>query len=1039
MAWTKEQEQAITESGKNIIVSAGAGSGKTAVLTARVLRILKEGTHINELLVLTFTKAAAAEMKDRIRKAIAKDSSLKDELPLVDQSYITTFDSFALSVVKKYHYLLNISNNIGISEASIIEMKKQEILDQIFDEQYAIKEEHFSKLIKDFCVKDDNNIKAAILKIANKIDAMPTREEYLNTYIDKYTSDIYLEEVYKDYDNVVKETKTRLDNYYEDLCSVLNEKALAKIEEFGTNLYRAKEYDEIYTAINSLDDFPKLKLDDDAKAIKEKFKKLLDNFKKQINKYGSREEIMTNLKSSNTYVIAITNLLKEFLNRLHTYKAENEIYDFQDIALLSIKVIKENASAREELKETFKEIMVDEYQDTNDIQETFISMIENNNVYMVGDIKQSIYRFRNANPYIFKNKYDAYAKENGGIKIDLVKNFRSREEVLTGVNDIFDLIMDNQIGGAEYKESHRMVFGNIDYNNLGKTEQDYNLEVLEYPYDKETPYSQEEIEVFAIAKDIKEKIKNKYQIYDKDNKILRDITYKDFVILIDRGRTFDLYKKIFEYEGIPLTIHRDESIKNADDIYIIKNIIDLIVKINLEEYDEQFKYDFTSLARSFLYTYTDEELFKYFLNDNFKESSIYNDFKDIANNIAHLSVTELLEQIISKTNMYEKLVTLNDIDNIIIRISKLIDIATNLSELGFNIYTFRDYLNELTDKKYEMKYEVSETGADTVRIMTIHKSKGLEYHICYYSGLFTEFNLRDINDRFLFDNKYGIVTPTFNEGIEDTVIKFLVRKNYIAEEISERIRLLYVALTRAKEKMIIITPIDEPEENELDANGTIDIDVRKNYNSFSEILDSIKEYIQKYYREIDINNLGITNEYLFNRKESKKLNTEGQKINVQEISINDTEEETTKHFSKTTHNLIDQNTYNNMQLGLKIHEILELLDFKNPNLDLIEDEFIKKKVSAFLNNDLLKDLDNTTIYKEHEFIYQLDNTEYHGIIDLIIERDNVINIIDYKLNNIKDENYLNQLNGYKEYIKTTSNKEINIYLYSIISETIEKL
>ena len=1040
MGWTKEQQQAIDEKGKNIIVSAGAGSGKTAVLTARTMRILKEGTHINELLVLTFTKAAAAEMKERIRKAISEDESLTKELELVDQSYITTFDSFALSVVKKYHYLLNISNNIAISESSIIEMKKQEILEELFEYKYSEKDDGFSKLIKDFCVKDDNNIKEAILKIASKIDGMPTREEYLNNYLSNFTSAEYVEKLFQEFQNIICDLKKDLDINYEELIVNLTEKEQSSLEAYSNNLYKARTYNEIVSAINNLAPrFPTLKLSEDDKLIKEKYKELLDEIKEIVNKYGDEKTIKEGIQKSHSYLSTIIDIVKEFLDKLHEYKEENEIYDFQDIALLSIKILKENESVREELKNTFKEIMVDEYQDTNDIQEAFISMIENNNVYMVGDIKQSIYRFRNANPYIFKNKYDKYSLDDGGIKIDLVKNFRSREEVLIGINDIFNLIMDNIIGGAEYHESHQMVFGNTSYNEEGKTNQDYNLEILEYPYSKETPYTKEEIEIFAIAKDIKNKIDNKYQVFDKGSKELKNITYSDFVILIDRTTSFDLYKKIFEYLGIPLVLYKDEIISNTNDIYILKNIIDLIVKINLDEYDTEFKYDFTSIARSYLYNYKDDEIFEYFLNDNFKESFIYNDFKDIAGNITHLSINNLLEYIINKTKMYEKLITVTNIDSSIARISKLIDIAENLSNLGYNIYTFRDYLNQLIEEQYDMKYTVEDNGSNSVKIMTIHKSKGLEYHICYYSGLYKGFNIQDLNDRILIDNKYGIITPYFAEGIHEIMTKYLVKYNYLNEEISEKIRLFYVALTRAKEKMILLTPKSEEEYHYLEANGTIELSSREKYRSFSNILASIKNNISKYFHEIDINSLDITNEYLFNKNTVQKLSSTKEPIKVEEIKIDNHEEITTKHFSKTTHDLINKKTYDNMQFGLKAHEILEFLDLKNPNYDLIDNEFLKEKIQEFLKNPLLSHIKDAKIYKEHEFIYQENLEEYHGIIDLMLEYDTNIDIIDYKLNNVEDENYLKQLNGYKEYINKISNKNVNIYLYSIISGELKKL
>ena len=1038
MAWTKEQQLAIDTKNSNIIVSAGAGSGKTAVLTARTLRILKEGTHVNELLVLTFTNAAAAEMKERIKASISKEPSLKPELDLIDQSYITTFDSFALSIVKKYHYLLNISNNISISEKSIIEMKQTEIIDEVFDNYYQNRTEEFSSLIKDFCVKDDTLLKNSILKIATKIDAKPDREEYLNNYLDNYTSKEYLDTIYNEYLSIVNNLKAKYNIAYEEFINSLSESNTEKINVYEVNLYKAESIDEITNSLNNLGRFPALKLDEESSSLRENYKASIEELK-SILKYGTENTIKDGLNKSLKYIKAIIDIIKSYLDKLHAYKSLNEIYDFQDIALLSIKILKENSSVREELKNTFKEIMVDEYQDTNDIQETFISMIENNNVYMVGDIKQSIYRFRNANPYIFKNKYDKYKDNNGGIKIDLLKNFRSRNEVLDGINDIFNLIMDNTIGGAEYHESHQMVFGNDLYNSLGKTNQNNKMEILEYPYDKETPYLKEEIEIFAIARDIQSKIKNKYQIFDKDNKVLKDISYSDFVILIDRSSDFDLYKKVFEYLGIPLTLYKEEKFNTSDDIYIIKNIIDLIVNINQETYDTKFKYDFISIARSYLYNYDDETIFKYFLNDNFKETSIYNDFKDISNELTHLSISNVLEYIINKTNMYEKMITVGDIDSSLIRINKLFDIANNLSALGYNIFTFRDYLNDLIENEYDMKYSVEETSSNSVKIMTIHKSKGLEYHICYYSGLYKGFNITDLNDRFLYDNKYGIVTPYFNEGIHETITKYLVKYHYLEEEVGERIRLFYVALTRAKEKMILLTPTPELKDYNLEANGTIDEVVRRNYRSFGSILESIKSRISDYYKEIDINKLNITPDYQFTKAKLKEITNKTKLIKVEEISIPASPELESKHFSKTTHNLIDKKTYNNLQFGLKIHEILELLDFNNPNLDLIEDNFIKDKITKFLNNKILNNIKESTIYKEHEFLYEQDNIEYHGIIDLILEYNDHIDIIDYKLNNIKDDNYLNQLNGYKSYIENISNKKVNIYLYSIINEELEEL
>ncbi len=1044
MAWTPEQERAINETGTNIIVSAGAGSGKTAVLTARTMRILNSGTHVNELLILTFTKAAAGEMKERIRKSIKKgipdNPALAKELELIDQAYITTFDSFALSVVKKYHYLLNISNNIGISDASIIDMQKIKIMDETFDKYYETKPDKFTKLIYDFCIKDDKDLKDAILKIATKIDALPNREEYINTYMSSYFSDNFINDCFTEYETLLQEKTKEIDKLSYKLTMYTDGDYAVKLTEALSHLLNCKSIEDFFGTIN-LTKLPMLPRgsEDDTKSSRDKLKTSLDELKDIVNTYGSKDTILESLISIKEYSEIIVSIIKDYLDAFHKYKEDNDIYDFQDIALLSIRVLKENESVRNELRDTFKEIMIDEYQDTNDIQETFIGMIENHNTYCVGDIKQSIYRFRNANPYIFKNKYDNYALGNNGMKIDLVKNFRSRREVLSNINEVFNLVMDNIIGGAEYHESHQMVYGNTSYIEEGLTDYNYDFQILEYD-EGDKKYSKEEIEIFAIAKDIKEKINSKYQVFNKDDKVLRNITYNDFVILMDRTTDFDLYKKIFEYVGIPLTLYKDDKLNNSDDIYILKNIIDYIVKINLKEFDTEFKYDYVSIARSFLFDLSDDEIFKSFKNNDFKNNIVYETFKDLASIITSSSVATLLEQIITKTNMYEKFITVGNIDASMIRISKLFDIANNLSSLGFDIYTFRNYLNELLETDYDMKYSATSASSNSVKIMTIHKSKGLEYHVCYYSGLYKGFNISDLKDRFLFDNKYGIITPYFKEGINESMIKYLVKYHYLEEEVSEKIRLFYVALTRAKETMILLTPKIEEEIYDLDENNTTDITIRRKYRSFSAIMNSVKHNLLKYYKELNINELGLTKDYLYNNKSLNKLETDyTEEFKVIPIEVEKTTKITQEHFSKNTHELITKEISNNMKFGLEVHETLEYIDFKSPRFELIENEFIRNKVEKFLSHPLLSNLENSNIYKEYEFIYNDESKEYHGIIDLMIEYDNKIDIIDYKLNNIQDENYLKQLNGYKKYIESLTDKEVNIYLYSIISENLEKL
>ena len=1044
MAWTDEQLKAINEHGKNIIVSAGAGSGKTAVLTARTIRILKENIHINELLILTFTKAAAEEMKNRIRKNIKKEienyPSLKEELNLIDQAYITTFDSFALSLVKKYHYLLNISNNISICDSSIIEIIKNKLINETFDEFYLSPNDDFKNLIYSFCVKDDNELKKLILQIASKIDGFPNREEYLKNYEINYLSDDYISKLIIDYGKILIEKLDEIKNQINDISSLCDNTYLEKIYNSLNGLLDSQTYEEIYLKINTikLPSLPK-NSEDDLKNSKELLKKKLDELKDICNTYGPLKEIRENLINSFNNTKTIINIITKYLDKLHFYKEQNEIYDFQDIALLSIKILRENEEVRNSIKYSFKQIMIDEYQDTNDIQETFIKMIENDNVYMVGDIKQSIYRFRNANPYIFKSKYDEYSNNIDGIKIDLVKNFRSRREVLTNINKIFNYVMDDEIGGADYQKSHQMVYGNTSYIEEGKTNYDYNMSFLTYDInDDYKNYSKREIEAFIIGKDIKNKIKQKFKIFDKDKKELRPITYQDFVILMDRATDFEIYKKIFEYLEIPLNLYKDENMNESNDIYIIKNIIDLIIKISNNIFDPEFKYDYISIARSYLYRLDDAIIFETFKKDDFTHTEIYNTFKEISLKLNYSSITEIISNIIEKTNIYEKLITVGNIESSTTRITKIIELAENLEKLGYDIYMFNDYLKSLIENDIDIKYNFTENKSDSVKIMTIHKSKGLEYHICYYSGLYKLFNISDLNQRFLIDNNYGIICPYFKEGIGETITKYLVKQNYLKEEISEKIRLFYVALTRAKEQMIFVLP--EETTNNKHHLKVISKNERMTYRSFSSIINSLKANLTGFFKLVDLDDLQLSKEYLYNKDRELLLNKNDiEEFKTKEISLNEEEVLSEEHYSKQIKDLIDSNTYHNLKTGLEIHDTLEYIDFQNPNYDLITNKFIKNKVKSFLNNPLLKNIKDYNIYKEYEFIYEKDNQKYHGIIDLLLENKNEIIIIDYKLKNIIDENYLKQLNGYKEYLKNITHKDINIYLYSIIEEQLKKL
>ena len=1031
--WTKEQSDAINKDNTNIIVSAGAGSGKTAVLSERVIRKLKNNVNIDELLIMTFTKAAASEMKERIRKKIKKDKDLLEQLKLIDAAYITTFDSFALSVVKKYHYLLNVSNNIGIVDNTIITLKKEEIIDEIFEDLYKEQDANFISMINDFCIKDDEEIKKQILTINNKLDMLPNKEQYLEEYINKFYNSNRVEKDIEDYIKLIKQHIQDLKLILIDISNYASSEYMQKLQITLDPLFNSNNYEEIKNNINFK--LPRLETgsSEELKKEKEKLTKKISVIN-NLCRYDDANYLKESYFSTKKYLEAICKILLTLHDKLMKYKYENDIYEFSDIANLSIKLVKEYPNVREEIKNKFKEIMIDEYQDTSDLQEEFVSYIANNNVYMVGDIKQSIYRFRNANPYIFKNKYDNYAKNISGYKIDLNKNFRSRLEVLDNINLIFNLIMDDKIGGADYIKDHQMVFGNNTYLEAGKTNQNNNLELLEYI--NTDNFTKDEIECFIIASDIIDKVNNKYLVFDKDEGILRPITYNDFVILLDRSSKFDLFKKIFEYMKVPLNILKDEKINNSQDIYVLNNLLKFIIKIKKKEYDKDFKYLYTSIARSFLFKIDDDEIFNTFLNNSFYITKPFIIANSLTEELDILNSADFIRLLLDKYSFYEKLITIGSVEESIIKIENILKISQDLNNLGYTVYDFSDYLNKMIKEDYKMTYTLNNDYGDAVKIMTIHKSKGLEYHICYFANLYNKFNISDLNEKFIYDINYGIISPFIDDGLETTFYKELVKDNYIKEEISEKIRLFYVAVTRAKEKMIMIMP--KQEESYYTNKVVIPDSIRNTYRSFLDIIRSIYYKLEPYAKEINLDKINISKDYdlIKTTNYQEKINSTSKKIEIEQIKLSK-DKITNQSYSKKTNQIFSKEELNNIELGLKFHEYLENFDFKNPKP--IEDKFINSKILDFINQPILKDIKNANIYHEYEFIYEINNIEYHGIIDLMLEYKDHIDIIDYKLKQIEDENYFKQLNGYRDFIKTKTNKNINIYLYSIINNKIKKI
>lgn len=1022
-SWTNEQLEAINKTGSNIIVSAGAGSGKTAVLTERVIAKIKKGISIDSLLILTFTKAAAHEMKERIRSAIIKEQ-LDEQLQLLDSAYITTFDSFALSVVKKYHYLINVSPSINIGNENVFMMEKKKILDEIFEDLYQTRNAQFIKLISEQCVKDDSDIRDYVLNIRSKLDMKVSSADYLKQYISTYYCENNIDNLVKEYllllENKVNEIKIKL----EDLSYYMDGNLYSKFEEVLNPLFLSKSYDDIL--LNSNIKLPRLApgSDEIVKEKKESLSDLIKNLKGYL-KYQNTQEIKDSLYRTQEYAEVIVEILLELDKKTKSFKFNNDIYEFNDVAMLAIDILKQNPDVCLELKSEFSEILVDEYQDTSDIQETFISLIENNNVYMVGDIKQSIYRFRNANPYIFKNKYDNYSKCEGGIKIDLNKNFRSREEVINSINLIFNHIMDDIVGGANYSSSHNMIFGNKSY--FGNENND--MEILKYTKE-DNSFDKNEIEAFIIAQDIINKINSYYQIFDKKEQVLRNCCYSDFVILMDRTTDFELYKKVFEYHKIPLTLYKDEIVNTEMDNIVISNLLMLIKYIREKSFDKNFRYLFTSIGRSFLYEMTDQEIYDVLNSNLIYEQELFTVCKEISESLDSITPTQLLDIIINRFNLYENLLKIGNMKQSIIHIEQLYKLAEDLMNLGYDCYKFIDYLQQINEEDYKMKYSMPLENVDSVKIMTIHKSKGLEYPICYFSGLYKAFNINDLKEKMLYDNDAGIILPYFDEGTSETICKDLLKNRFLIEEVSEKIRLFYVALTRAREKIILVLP---EKENDFTVEKVVPTETRLQYRNLADIIYSLGNTLNPYIKQVDAKNLNLTKDYqIFISKNLGDLYDDSvQKIILKEVSL-EPEYIINSSFSKKTNELLTSESVQNINIGLELHSILENLDFYNPDFDSIQNEYYKIKVKKFYSQ--LRNVHEAKVFQEYEFLYNDENNLYHGIIDLMLDYNDHIDIIDYKLKHVYDEAYLKQLNGYKNYISKISNKIVNIYLYSLIEE-----
>jgi len=1006
--WTLEQQKAIDVRGHNVIVSAGAGSGKTAVLTERVFRILQEGTSLDEILVLTFTNAAASEMRQRTRGKLLGDPRLEKLASKIDASDICTFDAYALSLVKKYHYVLGVSANVSIIDENIIKIKKRKLLNQIFDELYEKRYEPFLNFIGKYALRSDDDLQDFVLRADEMINLKIDKQAYLKDYLSTYFSVPKIERDLEDFReyirNIAKATKTGALKYE-------NPKMTENVFKALDPILAAPDYDSFNEALSTFKFPPRNKLSEEDSLLHESLSSACDKFASYAA-IGKKADVISRYEATKETVAVLLDIIEKLNERLDHFKKTYEVYTFSDIAKMALALVK-TTDVGKTLKQKLKFIMIDEYQDTSDIQEEFVSAISNDNVYMVGDIKQSIYRFRNANSDIFAHKYMQYKKGIGGEAIDLNKNFRSRAEVIEDINTMFSDIMTPHFGGADYRHEHLIEAGNKAYDEQGANSENHHLEVLRY--EKNEPGEKMEIEAALIAEDILLKINQGYAVFDKDKNETGHVDFKDFAILIDRKTKFEIFQKVFSDYGIPLKVEKDADLSDSDVILTFQNLVRLFNQTSQNLFDETFRHSFMSVARSFLFQWSDEDIYDVLQTKKYERTDILTKMKNVVTSKKSYPLSEILASLIDEFSFFEKTIEVGNVAENRHKIQGLIELSTSLEKIGYGIKEFVDYFDDLSNYEITLAVPNQEVVENCVRLMSIHKSKGLEFPIIYYSGLGSRFNDQNMKSSFLADSRYGIILPIIDEMEASNLYHYLIKINERKAELSEQIRLLYVALTRAKEKMICLYQVPPKEKAPL-----ISVD---GVSCFADLIRFVKAE-QTYGRNVELKGIKT-------QSHSEKT------LDLQVILKQNTVVSTRilpKRASKTSSEKVDRRL---LDFGTRIHALLELVDFQNPNLSFVTNIHERALVEKALNAPIFKTLQGAQIFKEYQFI-DLEN-RVNGIIDLLILFEERCLIVDYKLKNLDDEAYHEQLTIYRNFVQRTFKRPVECYLLSVVTGEVKEV
>lgn len=883
MKWTTDQEKVFTIRKDNLLVSAAAGSGKTAVLTERLIAALQnksDPANIDEFLIVTFTRAAAAEMRERIGRkitaALEKDpdnTHLRRQLSLLNRAKITTIDGFCSWVVKSYASRIGLDMGFRIGETGELKLLRADVMEKILIEAHSDEDaaflESFHHFLEAFAPKNEKTVEAFIEKVYDAAMSHPYPEEWFTAIRqenqsgsdDRISTALWMTDFKTRFDEIVSSGC----QLTADCASVFDRPGaplglLPGFEPYHVFFDRLRDilegsfsYKACYdlTAVFVKPNFTRFRAGkNDDKALKER----LDLNRKKLNAYIEEMKEMLIIPPdlavkyqalASQSLDVLLALCERFKTAFSEAKRRKNIVDFADLEHFALQILREDkvrTAAAVEIGRHFREIMIDEYQDSNYLQEeilTAVSGIEDGrrNYFCVGDVKQSIYRFRQARPDLFMKKFEAYGAREGGTRIDLYQNFRSRPEIIAVVNAIFKRVMRKEVGGIVYDETVALAGGNDSESLINeKGRESHQVEVMELMTTSEAESDDEalalsarEMEAHAIANRIVSMV-GRYKIRtEEDGKIVeRPLRYGDIAILLrsSAGWAAD-FDRILSEAGIPAAVQQKNGFFTAYEVTILLDFLSVIdnprqdiplAAVLTSPIGRLSAEDLTAVKTMAVAGSDTESLcfydhLKVYIsfgdNDSLKNrlQSLVERLEDYKQRASYTPIYELMTEILEETGFGLFVSTLPGGRQRENNLKALIEKAAVYEQTSYvGLFNFVRYIRHL--EKYEEDVEVASEGegSDVVRLVTIHKSKGLEYPVVFVSGLGKKFNKQDLNAAILIHPELGLASEYYDierslkvPTMKKTAVKARLKRDAIGEEL----RILYVAMTRARLKLIL--------------------------------------------------------------------------------------------------------------------------------------------------------------------------------------------------------------------------------------------